>query len=448
MTLGVVGRIAIVGRPNVGKSTLFNAITGTRKAVVRNEPGVTRDIQIETADWCGSQFEIVDTGGLTESKDPFAGPIREQVERILNSVHGIILVTDVRAGLCPEDREAFRVAAESGRPILICANKADNQELRDLAHYEFAEFGAQVLPTGFEQRFGLDSILSWILSILPREVETQAQEDSVRLTIVGKPNVGKSSLCNRLLGETRMIVSEVAGTTVDAIDSVLERDQKRYVLTDTAGLRRKGKQKDDVEVLAGFKSREALRRSDLVLLVVDGLVGPSDQDTKLIELCSDNNKGVILVINKLDLGESEIPAFRQKVRDQTSAQMHFFPDIPIVFVSAKTGAGIDALFRKIDEVWERMNRQISTSELNEFFQDVIRQAPSPVYGTRNVKFYYLTQTRQRPPSFIAFANSPDGVSPSYRRFLAKNIKDRFGLDGIPVRIFAMKSGNRGGESAT
>lgn len=443
----VAGRIAVVGRPNVGKSTLFNVITDSRKAVVRNEPGVTRDVQIETAEWCGNHFEIVDTGGLTDSSEPFAGPIRDQVRSILRTVHGVIFVVDSRSGLCPEDRDAFRVVAESGKPFLVCANKSDNFQLVELAPFEFAELGVDILPTSFEQRAGMSEILEWIISILPQKDDSLDGRTGVRLTIVGKPNVGKSSLCNRLLGESRMIVSDVAGTTVDAIDSQLERDGRSYVLTDTAGLRRKSKQNDGVEVLAGFKSREALRKSDLVLLVIDGLEGPSDQDSKMIQMCVEDHKGMILVVNKLDRGEDEREEFRKKVREQIESEMHFFPDIPIVFISAKTGAGIDSLFRKIDEIWEKLNFRVSTSELNDFFQSVIRRAPAPVYGTKNVKFYYLTQTKQRPPSFIAFANSPDGVHHAYRRFLVKQIKERWDLEGIPIRIFAMKKGRAEGDDA-
>ena len=240
-----------------------------------------------------------------------------------------------------------------------------------------------------------------------------------------------------------MLVSEVAGTTVDAIDSLLTRGDKQYVLIDTAGLRRKAKRVDGVEMLASFKTRDAIKRSDIVLLMVDGLYGPSEQDARIAEFIIESHKGLILVVNKLDAGREEIPEFRKTVREQVSQKFHFFTDIPIVFTSAKTGAGIDELFDAIDKMWEKLNLRISTHDLNNFFFEVIRKAPAPVHEAKDVKFYYLTQTQQVPPSFIAFANFPDGVSNSYRRFLAKNIKEHWDLEGIPVRIFAMKKRGKG-----
>jgi GTP-binding protein len=239
-----------------------------------------------------------------------------------------------------------------------------------------------------------------------------------------------------------MLVSEVAGTTVDAIDSQFERDGKLYTIIDTAGVRRRSRQKEDVEIIASFKSLDSIRRADIVLLVVDGIVGPVDQDAKLIQEILEAGKAVIVVGNKVDLAGSVKPEFRKSFREQADETFHFFNDVPLVFVSALTGSGIQDLFATIDKVWEKLNIDIPTSKLNEFFFDVIRLAPAPVYGTRDVKFYYLVQTNQRPPSFIAFVNFPDGVDNAYRRFLANRMKEHWDLKGIPIRIYAMKKGGR------
>ena len=236
-----------------------------------------------------------------------------------------------------------------------------------------------------------------------------------------------------------MLVSDIAGTTVDPVDSAFARDDKNYVLIDTAGLRKSSKRSEGVEILSSFKTASSIRRSEMVLLMIDGMEGPTEQDAKILQSIVESHKGVILVVNKLDLGEEEREAFRSTLREQISQVFHFYIDIPICFISAKTGKGIKNLFELIDEVYNKLHFRISTGELNDFFTETIRKAPAPIWGTKNVKFYYLTQTKQVPPSFIAFANHPGGVDNSYRRFLIKNMKKRWGLEGIPIRIFVMKS---------
>ena len=244
-----------------------------------------------------------------------------------------------------------------------------------------------------------------------------------------------------MLGEGRQLVSDVAGTTVDSVDTELIRDGRKFTIVDTAGLRRSAKREEDIEIIAAFKSQESIRRSDLVLLLVDGREGPTDQDAKILASCLEAHKGVVVVANKSDLGEDEIPAYRSTFRELTLRKFHFFPDIPIVFVSALTGRGMNDLWAAVEEMERKIRFKISTRDLNDFFTVAIRQAPAPVFGTRNVKFYYLVQTKQTPPAFIAFANYPDGVSPSYRRFLAKRIQEKWDLYGVPIRIYAMRSGS-------
>jgi len=431
-------RVALVGRPNVGKSTLFNRLTRTRKAVVRNERGVTRDIQIEPVEWWGKNFEVVDTGGLTEEKQGFSPLIREAVTEFLRYVDLIVFIVDGRSGITHEDRDAYRIVTAAGLPYVVVVNKCDRTIEADQYITDFYEFGQNLVSAAFEQDFGIDTTVEWILANLGEE-EIPMRE-GFRLAILGKPNAGKSSLCNCLLGSNRMLVSPTAGTTVDAIEADFRYGEHDYILVDTAGLRRAAKQKDGTEVLGGFKTREAVRKADLVLLVIDGVIGPAHQDARLIEMCLEHHKGVIVVANKMDLGKKEHENFRDWFREKVDEEFRFFSDVPVVFTSAKTGSGVDELFRKIEDVRQKLQIQISTSQLNKFFTEVIKKAPAPVYRTQNVKFYYLTQTQQKPPSFIAFANHPEGVTPQYRRFLIKKIQENWDLKGIPLRIFVMAKG--------
>lgn len=430
-------RLGIIGRPNVGKSTLFNYLTRSRRAVVRDKPGVTRDIQVERAVWNDREFEVVDTGGVTEAQDEFSKLIREKVFSILGELDCLFVVVDGRAGLCPEDKELIRIAQESGKEFVILVNKVDDPSKADLAMAEFWEFGAPLFPTSFEHRMGVADPLDWALNQF-KEDKPVAKKEGMTIAIVGKPNAGKSSLTNQLLGESRMIVSDIAGTTIDSIDSQIEYNGEKFTIIDTAGLRKKRKVTDDVEKIASSKAVDSIRRADLVLLLVDALEGPSIQDAKMMEKILESHKAVILVGNKADVGSREVSEFRKGFRQKCADIFHFYDDLPITFISAKTGYGIKKLFEHIYSVSEKLNIKIPTSQLNRFFFETIRKAPAPVYGHRNVKFNYLTQTNQRPPSFIAFVNHPDGLNNAYRRFLIRQIKQTFGLEGIPIRIFAMK----------
>lgn len=431
-------KVAIIGRPNVGKSTLFNVITESRKAVVKNQPGVTRDIIIEPVEIWGKQFDLIDTGGVTEAGDLFSKLIKESVTDFLQTVDLIVAVMDGRVGLVPEDKDIILLAKQTGKPFLLVINKVDQDHLAEDAKSDFYEFGLDMIAASFEQRRGVSDILEWITERVPAQV-VDARE-GIRVAIVGKPNVGKSSLCNCLLGTSRMLVSDVAGTTIDSVDSPFEYRDKKYILVDTAGLRRSSKREEDLEIISAFKSQEAIRRADMVLLMIDGTQGPSDQDAKIMQAILEDHKGVIVVANKSDIGAAEMPEYRKTFRAQCEQVFHFFVDVQIVFTSAKYKNGIDDMFDMIQAVSDKMHMRIPTSQLNDFFFNTIRRAPAPVYGVNNVKFYYLTQTYQVPPAFIAFANHPDGVTNSYRRFLIKHIKTEWDLWGIPIRIFCMKSG--------
>lgn len=430
-------KVAIIGRPNVGKSTLFNILTDSRKAVVKNQPGVTRDILIEPVDIWGKSFDLIDTGGITEAGDLFSKLIKEQVSDFLFSVDFLIAVMDGRAGLVPEDRDIIKLAKQTGKPFLLVINKVDKIIDEEAAKADFYEFGVDIIAASFEQRKGISEVLEWITKLIPERKEVV--QDSLTIALVGKPNVGKSSLCNQLLGENRMLVSDVAGTTIDSVDSPFYYNNKKYTLIDTAGLRRSAKREEDLEIISAFKSQESIRKADIVLLLVDSMIGPTEQDAKIMQEILEDHKSVILVANKTDIAHKEISEFRKTFREQVERTFHFFDDVNVVFISAKTGFGINDLLDMIEDVGNKRNIRIPTSELNDFFFETIRKAPAPVWGTTNVKFYYLTQTYQKPPAFIAFANHPDGVTNAYRRFLIKNIKERWKLHGTPIRIFCMKS---------
>ncbi len=444
--------VAVVGRPNVGKSTLFNLLTETRKSLVKNQPGVTRDLIIEEAELWGKHFDLVDTGGITESKDLIQNLVREQVVQYLKSVDLILFVVDGRDGLIPEDRDVHRIVRESGKPHLIIANKVDRLQEEELKKTEFYEFSDRIFAASFEQRRGLTDFLEELHRLLP-ESESDPSKHR-RLAVVGKPNVGKSSLINWILGENRVLVSEVAGTTVDAVEVPLRFLGRDYLFVDTAGLRKSAQRHEDVEILSAFKSQEAIQRADLILLVIDSVEGPTDQDARILQSILEAHRAVIVVASKSDLAkgtpylfgsqrvETDELEFKQRFRERCERVFHFFPDVEIVFISTLEKTGLPKLFRRIEDTFSKLEVRISTSDLNDFFMETIRKAPAPVWGSSNVKFYYLTQTQQEPPSFIAFANHPEGVDNAYRRFLTNQIKARFHLQGIPIRLFAMRSRGR------
>ncbi|MEI7974258.1 MAG: ribosome biogenesis GTPase Der [Bdellovibrio sp.] len=412
--------VAIVGRPNVGKSSLFNLLTESRKALVKNEPGVTRDLIFEEAELWGKSFQLVDTGGITEAKDLISSLVRDQVSSFLKSADLLIFVVDGRDGIIPEDREVFRLIQESGKPFLLVVNKVDRASMEQQALVDFSEFGTDLYLCSFESRRNLTGFLEKLHGVVP-----ESQSDPVaerRIAVVGKPNVGKSSLINWMLGESRVLVSERAGTTLDSIEIPFHFGGQSYTLVDTAGLRRSSSQREDLEVLSSIKARQAIEKADLVLLVIDVTEGPTDQDARILQMILESHRAVLVVASKMDLGEDAVieagsgdsvdkksPSARVKeaFRSQCGRQFHFFSDVEICFISSFKKFGLPEMFRKIDAIFSKLDFSVSTSELNDFFMESIRKAPSPVYGTTNVKFYYLTQTEQSPPSFIAFANHPE-----------------------------------------
>ncbi len=432
-------QVAVIGRPNVGKSTLFNQLTGTRKAIVRDEPGVTRDIHQGKSDWCGVTFDLYDTGGITEGQEKvWNQKIKEQALKAAAAADKIILVLDGKYGLNPEDRDLAIRVKTLNKPVLAVVNKIDLPKNFELALSEFYILGYHdMVAASFEHKHNLDVILDWTVKDQERNMEDLATK-AVKLAIVGKPNAGKSTLVNSFLNEERVVVSPIAGTTVDSIEVPFWRGDKEYVLIDTAGLRRRAKRLDQVEQLSAIKTQDTVRMSDVLVLVIDGLDGPSVQDARIVELALENHKAVILAINKVDIAQNQVPEFRKKLTQQTADVFHFFRDIPMVFISAKTKKGIPELFDMIEHVWKCLNFKVSTRVINDFFLEVIKQAPAPSFRGNDIKFFYITQTGQKPPSFMTFVNEPKGLNNGYRRFVINKIKEHFKLKGIPVRLYAKK----------
>jgi GTPase len=432
-------RVAIFGRPNVGKSTLFNQLTGTRKAIVKDEPGVTRDVHHGKVNWLGVTFDIFDTAGVTEGGDKaWSAEIRRQALEAVKSADKVILVLDGKFGLNPEDKDLAQVVRALGKPTITIVNKIDNLDDREVALSEFYELDMEpLIPASFEHKHGIDELLDWVIEGQEQDIPEE-EDPRIRLAIVGKPNAGKSTLVNSLLGEKRVVVSPMAGTTIDSIEIPFTRNGTEFVLIDTAGMRRHAKRTDQVELISAMKARESVIEANILVLVIDGLLGPSVQDARIVEMAIEHHRAVILAVNKVDLAEKQIPEFRKTTREKLKNVFHFYADIPIAFISAKTGKGVDELFATIEKVWKQLNLRISTRDINEFFFNIIRQAPSPSFRGKDIKFFYIAQTRQRPPSFMAFVNEPRGVTNAYKRFLASQIKKHYDLVGIPIRIYPKK----------
>ncbi len=435
-----MSKVAILGSPNVGKSTLFNILTETRDALVKNQPGVTRDVHIGQVQWENHRFEIIDTGGLTQSQtDSFSSLIKNHIQKIIPSVNCLIVVVDAHTNLSPQDQEVVHFARQTNKPFLIVANKVDCIQDWQNLQSDFYSLGQTVYPAAFEKHLGVSEILDWITSHIPLNEAFQQPIQALTqpiLSLIGKPNVGKSHLFNHLLGSQRMLVTDIPGTTTDSIDSLIEYKDKSYTLIDTAGLRRKSYRKQEgLEILAGYKTKQAMYKADIILLLVDVLEGLGKQEAQLVQQALEMHTPVILVINKTDLA---LPEFRKNIQEQINKCFHFFTDIPVVFISAETGVGLDSLFLKINTIWKKLHFRISTSHLNHFFTQVTNQQPPPLVGSTPIKFYYLTQTHQVPPSFIAFTNKSQGLTSNYKKFLIRKIKQKWSLSEIPIRIFPLK----------
>ena len=430
----------IVGRTNVGKSSLFNRISKKRQALVLNESGITRDILKNQVKWWDETFEIIDSGGLPtkDETDELSLKIKGKIEDYLKEAHVFIVITDGRSGIHPEDAQVCQMVRKTGKPWLLVVNKVDDFSKEQLLTADFFQLSSRVVPTSFEKDYGVDSIVEWILSQkkqLHKDNSKKQPSASTKLFVIGKANSGKSSLCNQILNKERMIVCSQAGTTLDTVTEWFFHKEESYFLSDNPGYRRGNR--EEREKVSYSKSRSEIKDSHIVLLVMDGTKEPSRQEAKLIQLSLEQQKPLILVVNKMDLIVSDREN-KRKMEQKIRQTFRFIPDLPIVFISAKTGYQKEKLFKAISEIKRKMHLKISTSELNAFFTKVIRKSPAPVYGTSDVKFYYITQTHKTPPSFLAFANYPKGVTTSYRRFVINQMKKNWDLKGIPISFHILQ----------
>ncbi|MCB9642487.1 MAG: ribosome biogenesis GTPase Der [Myxococcales bacterium] len=435
-------RCALVGRPNVGKSTLFNRLTGRRHALVEDMPGVTRDRKYGHCEWNGQTFEVVDTGGLEPTTDDYIlSAMRRQTQFAIEEADFVLVIVDARHGVISEDLEIINELRRQGKPFFLLVNKVDGPNQEALAA-EFYESGLEkIYPISATHGAGVGDMLDDLLAEmtqaemeLPDAAEVVDATDGLpRIAVIGKPNAGKSTLINHLLGEERLLTMPEAGTTRDAIDVQIERDGKEYLFIDTAGIRRKKYIKERVEQLSINQSLNALDRCDVALFLVDATEGITEQDTKVAGFAHNKGRAVIIVVNKWDLmpkGQEAMKAFEEDLR----YKMKYLSYAPIVFCSALTGARIQRLFQLIDKVYESFRFRIPTGELNRFFTEMMRYHPPPVYKRRPVKFYYITQIMVGPPTFLISANQPDAAHVTYQRFIMNSLRAEFGYEGVPIKL--------------
>ena len=427
--------VAIVGRPNVGKSTLFNKLTGERTAIVDDTPGVTRDRIYGDCEWCGKKFILIDTGGIEPySDDVILSQMRRQAELAIDSAQVIILVTDVRSGVVSTDMEVATMLQKSGKPIVLCVNKCDTIGELPADYYEFYNLGlGDPIAVSSVHGLGTGDLLDEVCKYLPAEDENEDEDDYIRVAVIGKPNVGKSSLVNAVLGEDGMIVSDIAGTTRDATDSYVENEAGRFIFIDTAGLRRKSRVYDQIEKYSVIRARMAVERADVCVIMIDGVEGFTEQDSKVAGIAHEMGKGCIIAVNKWDIVEKDgktMDSYRKKLMNDFS----FMSYAPIIFISAKEKIRLDRLYELIKFVDSQNAMRITTGKLNEVLADATARVQPPTDKGKRLKIYYVTQTSTRPPTFVYFVNNAELFHYSYQRYLDNQIRAVFGLEGTPTRI--------------
>jgi len=426
--------VAIVGRPNVGKSTLFNRIAGGKKAIVWNEPGVTRDRNYADVRWDGSVFALIDTGGFEPvSKDRIFIQMKEQCELAMNEADVILFVMDGREGLTPSDREITDILRRQGKPVFFIVNKIDGPKHEDKV-FEFYGLGvASVHSISAEEGYGVSDLMDEIMKALPPSKDIEEDGQATRVAVVGRPNVGKSSLINRLLGYKRVIVDEAPGTTRDPIDTLFERDGKKYLLIDTAGIRRKNRISLRLEKYSIVQVFRTIDRCDVALLLLDSGEGVTDQDARIGGFIQEKGKGCILLVNKWDLVKKDTQTmveFKKKVYED----LKYLSYAPIVFISALTGQRVPKILDSVDRVVEEERKRIPTSQINRHLERWVESSPPPLYRSRPVKLNYMTQVSVAPPTFLIYTNFPDGIHFSYERYLINQIREAFGFEGVPIRL--------------
>ena len=430
--------IAIVGRPNVGKSTLFNRIAGGKRAIVENEPGVTRDRNYADVEWEDHSFTLIDTGGFEPvSKDRLFIQMREQVQLAMDEADAILFVMDGKDGLSPSDRDIADILRRQRKRVFYVINKIDGPKHEDRA-FEFYGLGVEPLySVSAEERYGVGDLMDDVVKVLPKSTEETSDQEVTKVAVVGRPNVGKSSLINRFLGYRRVIVDEAPGTTRDAIDTLLERNGKRYVLIDTAGIRRKSRISLRLEQYSIVEALRTIDRCDVAVLVMDSREGVTDQDARIGGFIHEKGKGCVLVMNKWDLVEKDthtMVEFEQRVKES----LKYLQYAPIVFISAMTGQRISKVLETVDRVAEQTKKRVATSELNKHFGRWVTDVSPPLYRNRAVKMNYITQVSTAPPTFVISTNYPESIHFSYERYLLNKMRDQFGFEGAPIRFLFRK----------
>ena len=435
--------VAVVGRPNVGKSTLFNKLIGERRSIVDDTPGVTRDRIYGTCEWQQHTFTLIDTGGIeTGSDEEILLHIREQAQLAIDMAEAIVMVVDIRAGVTASDKEIASILQKSGRPVVLAVNKCDSLGDAPLEFYDFYSLGiGEMIPVSSVHGHGTGDLLDAVCAYLTPDDPNAEQPDDIKVAVIGRPNAGKSSLINRILGENRMIVSETAGTTRDAIDATVKNEHGAFTFIDTAGMRKKGKIKDDVERYSVIRALAAVDRSDVCVIMIDAVEGFAEQDSKVAGYANEQGKACIIAINKWDLVAKD----DKTMEIQRQKYMHdfgFMSYAPIIFISAKTGQRVDRLFELIKFVDEQNAMRITTGTLNELLARATSRVQPPSDKGKRLKIFYITQPSTRPPTFVTFVNRADLFHFSYKRYIENQIRETFGLEGTPIRILVRERGEK------
>lgn len=427
--------VAIVGRPNVGKSTLFNVIAGDSIAIVKDTPGVTRDRIYADCSWLNYNFTLIDTGGIEpDSSDVILSQMRDQAQIAIDTADVIIFLVDVRQGLTDADGKVADMLRRSQKPVVLCVNKVDSFKKMEVDVYEFYNLGiGDPIPVSASNHQGVGDLLEAVSDHFKKDGSESDDDDRPRIAIVGRPNVGKSSIVNRLVGEKRVIVSDIAGTTRDAIDTPLKRNGREYILIDTAGLRRKSKIHEDLERYSIIRTVTAVERADVVVMVIDAAEGVAEQDAKIAGIAHERGKGVIIAVNKWDAVEKDDKTI-YKMTEKIKQTLAYMPYAEFVFISAKTGQRLDKLFELIDMIIENQSMRIATGVLNEILAEAVAMQQPPSDKGRRLKIFYMTQISVKPPTFVVFVNDKKLMHYSYTRYIENQIRNAFGFRGTPLRF--------------